>query len=164
MDRFHSFYGESGRFYHFFNLAQSPGGHARADWRRNGSCFSYRESDDRPDLGATGVGNLVDLGLAADFDTCGVVDLRQLSHAAAVFFRGRNSGDGSGYWNLWRSLRAVCLFLNLVFPDAASTAGDWWRRVNGSADAACALAKLAGIFMFWRTRVLVAVSLRVFAS
>ena len=67
--------------------AQACGRYRRAGQRRSRRGFLHRRADHRPDLGASGVGHLVDLGHAAHLDAGAVADLCELS-----FLRRFSSG------------------------------------------------------------------------
>ena len=57
-------------------------GLTRSIRRRGWSGVHYRRADYRPDLGQTGVGNLLDLGRAADFHVCALAAVHFVSFAA----------------------------------------------------------------------------------
>ena len=91
-----------------------------------------------PDLGAAGVGDLVGAGrYSADLDAGAVVDLCELPGAAALFEQRADADAGRGAGGVRRAGCAAGLFLDLVFPNAASAAGDRRRRIDGSAHVAC---------------------------
>src|ERR1700683_1090411 len=85
-------------------------------------------SDSRADLGASGVGNLVDLGRAADIYAHPVAALRFAADPAQLDQRSR--APQCLYRDLWHfsfSRRAAGLFFDPYLAHAASPAGDIGR-------------------------------------
>ena len=90
----------------------------------------------------------MDLGSAPDLDVGAVADLRQLSDAAPIFHQRADSRVRGGVGDVRRAGRAAGLFFHLVFPHAASAAGDRRRRFHRSPHAACTADQLAGFLCF----------------
>ena len=110
-------------------------------------------------MGATSVGDLVDVGRAAHFDSRVVADLRELSDAASIFRKRTNTGTGRGACDLRCTGRSTGLFLDLDFrtqhPQPVIGGG-------GSLDPrmwTAFLIQLAGLFVFRIYGVLVPVSI-----
>jgi hypothetical protein len=99
-------------------------------------------------VGATCVGDLVDVGRAAHFYSRVVADLRELSDAASIFRKRTNTCYGRGACDLRCTGRSTGLFLDLVFPDAAPATRHRWRRLAGPSHVDRAPLQLAGLFVF----------------
>ena len=142
----------------YLDLARKQSRYCCSGHGRSWSCLLHRRAGDGADLGASGVGNMVDLGYAPHPHACAVADLRELSGAATVFQQRPDALVGGGFSRLWRARRSPGLFFHLVFPHAASAAGDWRRRFHRSPHAACAADQLAGLLLLCRAGMLVSLS------
>src|SRR5437899_13050950 len=108
------------------------------------------------------MGNLVGARGHSPHVNAGVMaDLRELSRAAAILEQRADPDAGGGAGCVWRAGCTTGLPVDMVLPDAAPAAGDRRRRIDGSADAACASVQLGSIFVVWISRVLVALPVRV---
>src|SRR5208283_2190849 len=123
-----------------------------------GSGFLHRRADYGPDLGASGLGHLVDVGHAPDLDPGAVAHLCELSFSAPFLLRWTNAIAGGRLGGFGRAVRALCLLFDLVFPHPAPAAGDGWRRIHRPTHAARAAHQLAGVFLLRISGLLVAVS------
>ncbi len=95
-----------------------------------GVVFLHGLPHHRSDLGATGLGHLVDMGYAPDFDLGSLVDLRQLSFLAEVLVWRPDACSRGCACRSRGALRALRLLFHLVFPHAASATGDGRRRID----------------------------------
>src|SRR5207237_10430729 len=99
----------------------------------------HRGFSHRPTVGAPGVVDLLDVGCAPHLNPCAVADLFELPHAAAIFDERADACACGGVGDFRRTRCATGLFLNLDFSDSASSASDWWRRLDRSPDDARAV-------------------------
>src|SRR5579859_876553 len=130
---------------------------ARGHLGGGGSSVLHHRTGDGTDLGAAGVGNLVGARrYPPDLDVGVVADLCQLSCAAALLEQRADTDAGGGACCIWRAGCTAGLFLDLVFPHAASAAGDRRRWIDGSSHAANVADQLAGISLLCVPHLLVA--------
>ena len=115
-----------------------------------GVVFCTRGAGDRAAVGASGVGNLVDLGCAPDFNPGALADLHQLPDAAPLFDQRPDAGAGRCSGNFRRARCPAGLLLHLDIPHPASSARDRRRRFDRSPHVARVADQLAGIPVFCR--------------
>src|SRR5580693_6623105 len=160
VDGFHSLLRQFWSLDSLSDQAPAGCGYGRAGQRRGRCCFSACEPGDWADLGASGVGHLVDLGLAPDLDAGYMAHLRQLPYAAPLLVRWPDAHTRCRAGGAGRALYTVCLLFDLVLPHPAPTAGHRRRRLHRSAHDARATNQLAGVCLLRLYGLLVALSPR----
>src|SRR6202041_2227690 len=136
LDGFLLIFREPDRVTHFSGAKKFEGRCSGRSRCGRGGRLLHNCADYGTDLGAAGVGHLVDLGFAPHADSSSVADLCQLSRSATLLRQLPDSKTRGSVGGFRSAGCAAGLLFYLVFSHPASPAGDWWRRLAGPAHVA----------------------------